>query len=140
MRDDPAMTESRHSMQLDGIDAFLMLASATAFFALVNALGFDAGNLRGGAIIAGMLAGPLARRALGSSPPPHKPTRSKVAGFFTLVLIATGVLVGGFGILLVALRLGDGKQWTGAALTAAVGLAILAVGAVVDRSQRVTRR
>jgi len=136
MRDDPGMTESKHSMQLDGIDAFLMLASATAFFALVSALGFDAGKLRGGAIIAGMLAGPLARRALVGPPLPHKPTRSKVAGFFTLILIATGVLVGGFGILLVALRLGDGKDWTGAALTAGAGLAILAVGAVVDRSKR----
>lgn len=126
-------------MQLDGIDAFLMLASATAFFAIVTALGFDAGKLRGGAIIGGMLAGPFARRALVGPAPPHKPTRSKAVSFLAMILIATGVLVGGFGILLVALRLGDGKDWSGGAITAGVGLAILAVGAVVDRSQRQTK-
>jgi hypothetical protein len=134
------MATSKDVMELDGIDAFLILVGATAFFALVTALGFRAAEVRGTAVVSGMLAGVVIRRALFGPVPPPKPTRSKLVAFLLLIVIATGVLVGGFGILLVALRFADGKDWTGAALTAAVGLAILALGAVVDRSQRVTKR
>jgi hypothetical protein len=128
--------ESVYSMQLDWLDALLMLFGAVGLIVLTRVLGIDALKLRGALVIAGLMLGPVARRALVGPPAPYLDGHSRWLVFLALILIATGVLVTVMGALLADLRHTQHKPWSLFVLVSAVGAVVFAIGALIDRSQR----
>ncbi len=128
--------ESVATMSLDGIDVLLVVLGGAGLFLITSALGIDSTKVRGGFVIAGLMIGPLGRRALIEPPPPYQLHRSKLIAFLGFVVIATGGLVAAMGALLLYFRHSDNDPMGGAALCAGVGVAILVLGTIVDYSQR----
>lgn len=128
--------ESIFTMRLDWVDAFLMLAGFVALLFATSALGIDALKLRGGMIILGVMLGPIGRRALVGPPAPYRDGHSEWTVFFGLILIAAGSLAAVMGAVLADLRHTQHKPWATFVLVAAAGVGLLAIGALMDRSQR----
>ena len=128
--------ESIFTMRLDWVDAFLMLAGFIALLFATSALGIDALKLRGGMILFGVMLGPIGRRALVGPPAPYRDGHSEWIVFFGLIFIATGSLATLMGAVLADLRHTQHKPWATFVLIGVAGVVLLAIGALMDRSQR----
>lgn len=134
--DPMAQREATTSLMLDGIDVLLIIIGLYAALAAVFALEITKREIVGGAAVGAALLGPIGRRVMIGPPPLYRNNHSRLVAVLGFLLIAAGAVFAGFGGVFVYLAMSRGDDKTTSLLVTGVGLVVLLVGDLLDRSQR----